>query len=186
MIKSTIIFLKVYRVIFLYLYIEREKEPCQSQSFNESYTCDTKTVDNIISKQDSALTFVGPDNYIFHEDKYPNNSVKSIVCQLTFFKLPFARNQMYFGIRKGLFRQKKQINEGLIRLRETGLLQKLNQKYRPRKPDCFGETDQDVFKSVGIFEVIDAYFVLGVGYVVAIFIIWVEIVMENFRRNRFI
>ena len=149
---------------------DKESVPCFEELENDSNKsfkdCDGETLDKIAYKNDKSTIFIGPDTFIFGGN-FRLSKERNTSCSLKHFSLPIGKSQMHYGIRKNL-PEKKLIDKATIRLMETGIMKKLNSKFKPQPPDCDDSNANGGFTPVSCNSVLNAYVLLIGGYVVAI------------------
>ena len=119
---------------------------------------------------------LGPNLYFF-EYSFPSSVIKISLTQIyeTFF-FPFYQT-VHFGLRRGL-PQKRLIDNTIIRLRETGLIQFHFQLRWTYKPNC-DSFDRMVTKQVNFNYILGAYGVLFGGQIIACVLFLMENAMHK-------
>ena len=77
------------------------------------------------------------------------------ICRYSHFRVNGAPIKMRYAV-KGNLPQKPEFDRAYIRLRETGILNRINTKFQPTGPDC-GNNGKDEFKSIQLSHVANAY-----------------------------
>ena len=154
---------------------DNESRPCHDAADE----CDNKILDLIFNKGEP-MSFVGPVSYIYNPFYFRYS--KDAMCQSTHFHVPITEQQKGLGIRKGL-PSKDRINNALLRMRESGVLQRVLKKTHPQKPDC--HSYQTVaYKEVSLNHVYGAYLLLLSGYLVAGLIFLGELLTKDLAGQK--
>lgn len=103
-------------------------------------------------------------------------------------QVPAGATPMYYAMRKGL-PYKRVVDHAYIRLAESGLLKRMNDKYKPGPPNCDSHHERNVTPPVSLRYITNAYWMLGGGFALAAALTLVEMVYSkakprpNQRKN---
>lgn len=149
---------------------EKESVPCLENLVNASSKvfklCDEETINKIAYENDKSTIFIGPDTFIF-SGMFRFSNERNTSCSLKQFPVPIGKSQMHYGMRRNL-QEKELIDKATIRLMETGILRKINSRFKPQPPDCEDSNADGGFTPVSCNYVFNAYVLLIGGYVVAV------------------
>ncbi|XP_059099180.1 uncharacterized protein LOC131893222 [Tigriopus californicus] len=132
---------------------------------NTAVSCDESIMNQIVFQKDPNMAFVGLEIYLRDKYSFAFNMFENLPCSLKWFKVPMGRQSIMYGLRKHL-PQKRKLDAAFFRYRETGLLGKTIQKFKPKSPHC-ASLNELQSKVVSFHHVKMAYFLLVLGYLVA-------------------
>ena len=129
---------------------------------DSTFSSDFGVMQSLATDPASNLAFFSPDSYVKNFEpisRGPNS------CEISRFALDsVGQTLMGYGMSKRLaLSTRHEINSAIARLRETGILQRMNDKFRPDFRRCEGTTNKGFF-GVSIRFLLPAYKILASGY----------------------
>ena len=126
----------------------------------------------------SRSVIIAPDNSLFSKTS-DLGSNRHLACQVTFMQLASTSTKMAYGLRKSLPKSVlKTVNSGMLKVWESGILNRVDLKYKPRAPKChdFANT---AYQQASFRYVYLAFLLLGLGYGLALFICMSEMAVKS-------